>query len=152
LATLMLTLSAARAEEAKATQPYVVLVGISDYKDKQIKSRPHAEDDAKALYKVFTDKAHLGVDAGHIRLLLGKEDAEYKSQEATRDNILDPRMGVAKEAGPNALVIFVFIGEGGPLGKSGDRRCYFAVDSTVKDRDKDAVAAMEMGEILKNLK
>jgi carboxyl-terminal processing protease len=151
LATLALVVSA-QAEEAQTPQPYVVLVGISDYKDSQIKARPHAEDDAKALYDLFTNKAYLGVDAAHTRLLLGKEDAQRKSQPATRANILEALKWLAKEAGPNDPVVFAFIGEGGPLGKSGDRRCYFAVDSTVKDRDKDAVAAMEIGEILKNLK
>src|SRR5262245_5675938 len=41
----------ARASEEKSEpHPYVVLVGISQYHDKQIKPRPHAEADAKALY------------------------------------------------------------------------------------------------------
>src|SRR5262245_40387933 len=37
------------AEEAKTgNKPRVVLIGVSDYADKQIKPRKHAEDDAKA--------------------------------------------------------------------------------------------------------
>src|SRR5215469_9019239 len=77
-----------KAEKDKASQPYVVLVGISNYADKQIKPRPHAEDDAKALYKLFTDKKYLGVDAEHCRLLLGDSDKTPGSQPATRENIL----------------------------------------------------------------
>ena len=133
-------------------QPYVVIVGISNYADKQIKPRPHAEDDAKALYDLFTDKDAFGVDADHARLLLGTDDAKRGSQSATRENILNALKWVAKEAGPDDLVIFAFFGEGGPLGDTGDRRCYFAADSTFKGRDKDAVAAGEIAEALKNLK
>src|SRR6516162_11253107 len=78
-----------RAEEAKDPQPYVVLVGISNYTDKQIKPRPHAEDDARALYDLFSDAKYLGVDRDHIRLLLGSDDSDRKAQKATRANILD---------------------------------------------------------------
>src|SRR5260370_15969517 len=81
--------AAVRADEAGKTKPHVVLVGISDYADKQIKPRPKAEDDAKALYDLFTNKDHLGVDAKNIRLLLGKADEKRNSVEATHKNILD---------------------------------------------------------------
>src|SRR5262249_2201961 len=49
-------------------------------------------------------------------------------------------------------VIFAFFGNGGPLGELGDRRCYFASDSTFKGRDKDAVAAGDVADALKDLK
>src|SRR5690348_15217777 len=92
LAVALAALPARAAEpdkaEAKASQPYVVLIGVSDYADKQINSRPHAEDDAKALYDLFTDKDYLGADADHVKLLLGKEDKERHSEPATRENIL----------------------------------------------------------------
>src|SRR5262249_3490411 len=45
-----------------------------------------------------------------------------------------------------------FFGEGGTVGERGDLRCYFAVDSSIKDRVKDAVAASQVGEILDKLK
>jgi carboxyl-terminal processing protease len=152
LAVLALTLSV-RAEEARgSSQPYVVLVGISNYADKQIKPRPHAEDDAKALYDLFTSEKYLGVDAKHVRLLLGSEDTARKSEKATRENVLKALQWVAGSAGVNDLVIVAFFGEGGPLGESGDRRCYFTSDSTFKGRDKDALAASDVGEALKNLK
>ena len=47
-----------RADEGKKPQPYVVIVGVSNYADKEILSRPHAEDDAKALFDLFTDKKY----------------------------------------------------------------------------------------------
>jgi C-terminal peptidase prc len=153
LAALAVAVPVRAAEEAPAApQPYVVLVGISDYKDKQIKPRPRAEADAKALYDLFTNKDYLGVDAKHVRLLLGAADAGRHSKPATRDNILDALKWVGKNAGANDPVIFAFIGEGGPVGESGDRRCYFAADSTFKGRAKDAVAAEEIAEALKPLK
>ena len=89
LAALVLT-TAARAEapRAKAPQAYVVVVGISKYADKQIKPRPHAEVDAKALHQLFTDKDYLGVDPKNARLLLGDTSSAKGSEHATRENIL----------------------------------------------------------------
>ncbi|HZV03805.1 MAG TPA: S41 family peptidase [Gemmataceae bacterium] len=141
-----------QAEKDKTSQPYVVLVGISNYADKQIKPRPHAEDDAKALFEVFTNKKYLGADAAHSRLLLGDSAKVPGSQPATRDNILKSLHWIADNAKSNDLVIFGFFGEGGPVGDTGAHRCYFAADSTFEGRDKNAIAASEVGEALKNLK
>ena len=58
------------------------------YNDPQIKPRKFAEADAKALYDLFIDKNHLGVNPKHIKLLLGKADAKRPSEPATRENIL----------------------------------------------------------------
>src|SRR5438105_3465787 len=90
LGTILILFFAAaiRAEQESGSQTYVVIVGISNYADKNIQPRPHAEDDAKALYDVFTNKEYRGVDADHARLLLGNEDAQRKSQSATKESIL----------------------------------------------------------------
>ena len=142
---------AARADADAKPQPYVVVVGVSNYQDKEILSRAHAEDDAKALFDLFTSKEYDGVDAAHARLLLGAEDGK-NSQAATRKNILDALRWITKEARPNDPVIFAFFGEGAPLGDLGDRHCYFAADSTFKGREKDAVASAEIAEALKGFK
>lgn len=131
------------------SQPYIVLVGISQYADPQIKPRAHAEDDAKALYDLFTDKQYLGANAKHIRLLLGTPDEKRKSQPATRENIIDALKWAATNAKRDDLVIFSFIGQGGPLG---DRCCYFATDTKFKDRTKTSVAAGDVEHALENLK
>jgi carboxyl-terminal processing protease len=141
----------AAAAEPKAPQTYVVLVGISEFADKQIQSRPHAEDDVKALYDLFTDTHYLGVDGDHVRLLLGKEDADRKSQPATKDNILKA-LEWLKEAKQDDTVLFAYVGQGSSLGDRGDRRCYFASDSTLKDRSKDAVASSQVAEIFDKIK
>jgi len=152
LATLALA-APARAEQPGQPHTYVVLIGIGKYQDPQIKPRPFAEDDAKALYQLLTDKKYLGVPADNVKLLLGAPDPAVKgSEKATRENILKALTWVGEQARPRDLVIIGYFGEGGPLGKSGDRRCYFAVDSTFANRDKDAVAADDIGEALKKLK
>ena len=139
-------------EEAKAPHAYAVLIGAGKYSDAAIQSRPHAEDDVKALYDLFTDKAYLGVPKDHVKLLLGgTQDEERKSQEATQDNILKAAQWVAKEAKRDDLVIFAFIGQGAALGEHADRFAYFATDSDVKDPAKTAVLASALGEDLDKL-
>src|SRR5260370_22072337 len=51
--------SGAAADKPQVAQTHVVLVGINNYADKQIKPRKFAEEDAKALYALFTDKRYL---------------------------------------------------------------------------------------------
>jgi C-terminal peptidase prc len=153
LALAAVVIPARAAEQAQSAKAYVVLVGVSNYADKQIKPRPHAEDDAKALYDLFTAKEYLGVGKDHIRLLLGGDaDATRNSAPATKENILKAAKWLETEAKPEDLVIFTFIGQGGTLGEKGDRLCYFASDSSVKERDKNAVAAAEIGQELDKLK
>ena len=145
----------ARADDDSRPQPYVVVVGVSNYQDKQILPRAHAEDDAKALYDLYTDPNYFGADKSHARLLLGAADApddKRGARTATREKVLDALRWIAKEARPNDPVIFAFFGEGAPLGDTGDHHCYFAADSTFKGREKDAVAAAEIAEALKGLK
>ncbi|HXG11193.1 MAG TPA: S41 family peptidase [Gemmataceae bacterium] len=156
LASLVMMMAAVvparAAEEARPPQPYVLLIGISEYADKDIKPRPHAEDDVKALYDLFTNKDYLGVDKDHIRLLLGKPDPNRPSQPATRANILKAIHWLATEPGINDLTILAFIGQGAAYGERSDRIGYLAVDSTVKDRAKNAVAAVDIGHELDKLK
>src|SRR5213593_2371303 len=73
-----------KADSAAAPRTHVILVGISSYDDKQIKPRPRAEADVKALYDVFTSKDHSGVDPKDVTLLVGKEDKERNGKKATR--------------------------------------------------------------------
>jgi C-terminal peptidase prc len=147
------TLRAEVAVPAKAVQrtpkTWVVLVGISQYADKQIKPRPNAEADVKALYKLFTSKDNVG-DTKQVRLLTGTETD--KEKKATRANFLASLKWLAESAKPADLVVFAFIGQGGPLGESGDRRCYFLADSTFAGRDKDAVSSDEIEDALKKFK
>jgi carboxyl-terminal processing protease len=141
-----------QAEEAPASHPYVVLVGIDQYADKQIKPRKHAEADAQALFDLFTDKGYLGVQPDHVKLLLGNEDRERKSEPATHENIIKAVQWMAAHAEVNDLVVFAYLGEGGPLTETGGSLCYFASDTTLKNRAKNAVAAADIGQELDKLK
>jgi C-terminal peptidase prc len=141
----------ARAEEP-TTKTYLVLVGVSQYGDKQIKPRPHAEDDAKALYDVFTNKDYRGVDPANVHLLLGNADPGRHSQPATHENVIQALHSVVKKAERDDLVIFAYFGQGATLNEAGSRLGYFASDSTVKDRAKNAVAAADIQQELDKLK
>jgi C-terminal peptidase prc len=127
----------------------VVLVGIDKSSDEQILPRQHAEADAKALYDLFVSKDHLGVDPKHVKLLLGTADKTRPSEEATRANILKAIKWMGSTPGRDDLVIFAFIGQGGPIG---ERVAFFAKDSTFKNRAKDAVASGELEHALDALK
>lgn len=133
-------------DEKKASQPHIVLIGISDYADKQIKPRAKAEEDVKALYDLLTSKDYLGANKDNVRLLLGHEDEKRGSKPATRANILEAVHWLATDAKRDDLAIFVFIGQGCSLGDRGDRTCYFASDSTLKERAKSAVAAADLAQ------
>lgn len=141
--------SARAAEEAPRPGAYIILVGVNDYADKQIKPRKHAEADAKALYDLFVNPKYLGVAKDHIQLLLGDQDAGRDSKPATKENILKAIDAVVKKAGKDDLVIFGFFGQAGPLG---ERTCLFGSDATVKDRAKNAVAAGDIEKELEHLK
>ena len=128
----------------------VVLVGISNYADNQIKPRPHAEADVLALHQLLSNKAHLDANPADIKLLLGKPTG--KAEAATRDNFLKAIRWAVEQAQPQDTLLLGFIGQGGPLGTSGDLRCYFLADSTFKQREKTAVAAEEIEEAFKKFK
>jgi C-terminal peptidase prc len=136
-----------RAAEQKS-HPYVVVVGVSNYADPQIKPRPHAETDATALYDLFTDKRYLGVAPAHAKLLLGKPDAKAGSEAATHENIIKAVRWAATKAKKDDLLVLAFFGEGAPLN---ERSCYLASDSTFKDRAKNAVAATDIEHALEKL-
>jgi C-terminal peptidase prc len=139
----------ARAADDSKSQPYIIIVGIDQYKDAQILPRKHAEADAKLLYDVFTNPAQLSIDAAHVKLLLGKDDPKRHSEPATKDNVLKSLTWVVDNAKKDDLVLFVYLGEGAPVG---DRTCYFTVDSEFKTRDKTALFAGDVETVLDKLK
>ncbi|MFO0807045.1 MAG: S41 family peptidase [Gemmataceae bacterium] len=140
---------AIRAEqEADAPKKYVVLVGVSDYGDAQIKQRKTAERDAAALYDLFNDGKYFEGDK-EIHLLLGKADEGRKSQTANKANILKALSEVTAKARKDDLVIVALIGQGAPLG---DKTCFLAADSTFKDRAANAISSDELEKAVKDLK
>ena len=101
------------------------------------------------LFDVFTDPGYLGVDAGRVRLHLGQDDPQRKSQPATKDNILKSLNWLVDNATKDDLVLFIYLGQGGAVG---ERTCYFTVDSTFKDRAKTALNAGDIENVFDKLK
>ena len=145
---ILVTALPAPAAEGK-THPCIVLVGISKYADEQILPRANAENDVKALYDVFTSKDYLGISPKNVRLLLGSADSKRPSEIANRQNILEALRWATANAGSQDLVVLAFMIQGAPLG---ERSCYFATDSTFKDRAKNAVGASDIEKALADLK
>jgi C-terminal peptidase prc len=141
-------LPAARAAEEQP-HAYVVIVGVSEYADKQIKPRKHAEDDAKALYDFFTNKDYVDTDPKNVKLLLGKKDEKRPSELATKENIVKAFHWAVSTAGKDDLVVFAFLGQGGSVG---DRLCFFGSDADFKDRAKTAVTASSLEKEMKDIK
>src|SRR5262249_25123616 len=119
---------------------------------KQILPKPKAENDACALYDLFTSKEYLGVDRDHVRLLLGKPDEKRKSEPATRANLLKAVQWLAGNGPQNDLVNFSFIREGAPVGDKEGALGYLTSDSSLKDRAKTCVTAAELRQAFDKLK
>ena len=143
-----LALPTVRADELTG-RPFIVAIGIDKYQDAQIKPRKHAEADAKALVDLFLAKDHLGAEKDHVKLLLGSGPVDgVPSEKATKENIVKALHWLEKSAKKEDLVIFAIFGNGAPIG---ERSCYFAVDSTFKNRAKDAVASGDIESIIDKL-
>src|SRR5438067_11313842 len=107
----LLAAQSARAQE-QTGKPFVVVVGIDKYQDKQIKPRKFAEADAKALYDLFVSKDQLGVEKDQIKLLLGSGvDPKRTAEMATKQNIEDALHWIEKSSKKDDLVIFAFFGQ-----------------------------------------
>ncbi len=138
LLLLVLMTPGAHGAEGK---PYVVLVGVGEFADPAIQPRPRAEADVKALYDLLADKKAFAGSTDQIKLLLGKADPARKSEPATRENILKAVKWALNSASADDTVLLCLVTQGAPIG---DRTCYFASDSTLKDRAKDAVGAADL--------
>jgi C-terminal peptidase prc len=121
---------------------YVVLVGVQDYKDAAIQKKPHAVADAQALYDLLTAPQNRGLfTPENIKLLQSGKDEKRPSEVATKENILKALRWAASTAQLDDTVIFCWIGQGAPLDKA---TCYFATDSTLAGRAKDAITSVEI--------
>src|SRR5437763_5755108 len=127
-----------------APPAFIVIAGINSYADKEIPSRPHPEDDARALHDLLADRRYLGAGKEQMRLLLGKS--------ATRRALLDSMEWLRDKAGRDDLVLFAFFGQGATLGNDGSRRCYLAADSTLAGRSHDAISAGDVADIFDRIR
>ena len=139
---LGLALVAALAPSARAAEPlktvapkgpYVVVVGVGETNDPNIKPRATAEGDAKKLFAILTDKKYVDVKPERAKLLVGKE--------ATRDAIVKAATDAVADSGKADLVVFAFFGR---CSSAGDATALYAADSTFKDRNTTAVLGTDL--------
>ncbi len=83
-------LSPARAADPVATsngpgKPYLVVVGVGEFKDKAIHARPTADADAKALYKLLTDQKLLGVSQDRAKLITSADASRDVDRQGHRN-------------------------------------------------------------------
>ncbi len=129
------------AENGKPQGPYVVVVGVGEFKDAAIKPRPTADADAKALHAMLTDPKYLGVPADRAKLLL--------SGNATREAIVKAVDTALSSTSSDDLVVIAFFGRGT---SAADKPCFFTADSNVKERAKTALQSTDLEPAFKKLK
>ncbi len=134
---------------ASAGTTHAIIVGVGQFTDAQIQPRKFAEADAQALYDVLVKPEYLGAPADNIRLFLTKEDDQRHAKPATKDNIVAAIKEVVAKAGKDDMVLVAMFGRGAMLA---ERTCFFAADSTVKDRAKNALASADIQQDLHTLK
>lgn len=142
-----------RAEEP-APKPsqggYAVLIGVGQFDDPAIKARPTADADAKAMYDLVTDGKNIGIPAERVALLTSTPDEKRKGKKATKENILKAIHEAIDKTGKDDLLLIGFFGRGAPIGF--DKVAFFATDSTVVDRSKNAIVGEELSNEMKRVK
>jgi len=128
---------------------YTVIVGINQYADPFILPRAFAEADAVALYRWLTSDRGGQVPAEKVRLLLGRPQNQPGALPATREEILKALHWALDNAKEEEVILLAWFGQGAPVG---DRTCYFAADSTLKDRAKNAINAAQLEQLLEQCK
>ncbi len=127
--------------ETKPQGPFVVIVGVGEFKDAAIKPRPTADADAKAFHALLTDPKYLGVAPERAKLLL--------SGDATREAIVKAVDTAIASTGGDDRIIIAFFGRGT---SAADKPCFLTADSTVKDRAKTALQVTDLEPAFKKLK
>jgi C-terminal peptidase prc len=136
--------------QAADGQTYTVIVGVSEYKDPNILPKPTAESDAQAFYDLLTNESNRALyPADRVRLLLGKADAKRPHELATRDNIAKALKWAFTTAKEDDTIVLYWNGHGGPVSKGA---CFFAKDSTLDGRVKDAISGADIESDLEKTK
>jgi carboxyl-terminal processing protease len=140
----------ARADD-KAPKPHThaVVIGVGNFADSDIKPRPTADEDARTIAGLLTDKAIGQVPSENVAVLLSKADEKFAAKEATKANILAAVGDAAKKVGQHDTLILYLVMQGAT---SGEKPCVFATDSTFKDRAKNGLFAGDLEPELKGLK
>lgn len=122
-------------------KPYLVVVGVGEFKDQAIQPRPTADADAKALFKLLTDPKVLGVPTDRAKLLT--------SADATREAIVKAIETAIESTTKDDLIVLAFFGRGSSVA---DKPAFFGSDVVFKDRAKTALTTTELEPIFKKIK
>jgi len=121
-------------------KPYLIVVGVGEFKDKSIHPRPTADADAKALFRLLTDPKVLGVPAERAKLLT--------SADATRETIVQAISTAFESTSKDDLVLLAFFGRGSSVA---EKPAFFTADTVFKERAKTALTTTELEPIFKKL-
>ncbi|QEL20198.1 S41 family peptidase [Limnoglobus roseus] len=145
---------AARAADEPPPKPsqgrYAVLIGVGEFDDKAIQPRPTADADAKSMYDLLADAKTVGIPEDRIALLTSTPDDKRHGRKATKENILRALHEGVEKTGKDDLLFVCFFGRGAPNGF--DKVSFFATESTVADRSKNAISAEEVSHEMKLVK
>jgi carboxyl-terminal processing protease len=142
-------LSARAEDKAPKTNTYAVVVGVGSFTDDQIKARPTADEDARTIAGILTDKAVGGIPSDHVAVLLSKADDKFGAKEGTKANILAAVGDAVKKVGQHDTLILYMVMQGAT---AAEKPVLFATDSTFKDRIKNGIAGGDLEEQFKGLK
>lgn len=121
---------------------YAVIIGIGNYQDAGIQSRPYLDQDAIAFYKQLTTGANAKLySPENTRLLVSKVPNGVPAEVATKENVLKALKWLTSVAKEDDTAVIYWAGSGAPLDKA---TCYFTVNSTIDDRNKNAISAAEI--------
>ena len=145
LVTLAAPLSAGAADPVASSngpgKPYLVAVGIGEFKDKAIHARPTADADATALHKLLTDSKVLGVTPDRAKLIT--------SANGSKESIVKAVESAITETGKDDLIILALFGRGSAVA---EKPCFFTPESVFKDRAKTALTTTDLEPAFKKLK
>ena len=113
---------------------WALVVGISDYRDQNIRDLKYPEEDAKAFYDFLISPEGGGFPGDHVRLLLG--------EEATLREMLKGLAWLRDSSTEDDLVVFYFAGHGTfDVDKDGDEGDKMDEYLVPYDAEADAIAA-----------
>ncbi len=122
-------------------KPYLVAIGVGQFRDPAIHPRPTAEADARALHALLRDPKVLGIAPERAVLLT--------APEATREQIIQALDKGLQATSAGDLLIVAFFGRGASIG---DKPCFLTADTRFKDRSKTALTVVDLEPLFKKLK
>ena len=147
----IITPAQANVKSQADSKTYAVIIGIGNYQDNQIQSREYLDTNAANFYKTLVSGVNAQIyTPENTKLFLSKEPAiQVPFERATRDNVLNALKWAISQAKEDDRIVIYWSGSGAPLDKA---TCYFTVDSTLENRNKNAISAAEIEAELEKLK